>query len=131
MKKLTTFALLLFTAFTIVAQTGGLMEQYDIISGKNYKNNGSILAKEYAFEDKIDQFYLDTTTNTVTLQLLEKNKTWNFMNMPGRIVLFDLKTNSIRWDKKLIQYLFVLAFIVIGIVVGLHVIHMQKICAKI
>ena len=101
MKKLTTFALLLFTAFTIVAQTGGLMEQYDIISGKNYKNNGSILAKEYAFEDKIDQFYLDTTTNTVTLQLLEKNKTWNFMNMPGRIVLFDLKTNSIRWDKKL------------------------------
>ena len=101
MKRLYSIGLLSFTVFTIYAQSNIQIINNEKIIGKNYKTNNDIQSKEYIFPDRIDNYFIDTTMNLLTVQLRGTSKNGKWLNNYGDLVLYDLSNNSIKWTKKI------------------------------
>lgn len=103
MKALFIMVFALFAVISTSAQTDLLIYKYDNISGKNLQSNKMIMAKEFVFADMIQQFYFDTTTNTLTLQL--RGTTTNSKRAPAsdNLLVFDIASNKVLWTK-LVNY---------------------------
>ncbi|MFA5045521.1 MAG: hypothetical protein WC542_06300 [Paludibacter sp.] len=101
MKKFILFIFLGLHLTCIGATNDLLIYQYQNISGKNYKTNEMILANEFVFADRIEQYYLDTISNSIFLQLCGTSKNGKWLNDSGSFLAFDLKADSIRWDKQI------------------------------
>jgi hypothetical protein len=101
MKKLLAFGLFCFTALTIFAQTDLLILNNESIAGKNYKTNSEFKAKEYIFPERIDNSFVDTTTNLLTVQLRGTSKNGKWLNNSGNVILYDLSNKKEKWAKKI------------------------------
>lgn len=101
MKRLFIIIFVCFAAFRIFAQSDLLIYEYQNISGKNYISNKIIEAKEYVFAGNIDQSYIDTTKNTLTLLISGTSLKGKWQNNFGNLLLFDLKTGKVIWDKSI------------------------------
>jgi hypothetical protein len=101
MKRLYSIGLLSFTVFTIYAQSNIQIINNEKVIGKNYKTNNDIQSKEYIFPDRIDNYFIDTTMNLLTVQLRGTSKNGKWLNNSGDLVLYDLSNNSIKWTKKI------------------------------
>lgn len=102
MKKFILFIFICLN-FTYIGATNDLLiYQYQNISGKKYKTNEIILSNEFVFADKVDQYYIDTTKNSIFLQLRGTSKNGRRLNDSGNFLSFDLKTDSIKWDKQIV-----------------------------
>lgn len=101
MKKIITLLVVSLTIFSIYAQNDLLVYQYQNINGKNHLTNDLLLANEYVFADRIEQYYIDTISNTITLQLRGVSKNGKWLNGSGNFLLFDLQSDRIKWDKKI------------------------------
>ncbi len=66
--------------------------------GRNLITKADIQADLSYFEDRIDNFYVDTTTNSLTVQIrgVSSNKRW--LDNKGHIVLFNLNNDSAKWS---------------------------------
>jgi len=105
MKILLSFLLLCLPGFAIFAQTPAItVIQKEIVSGKNLITNTDIPAREYVFPGWIGDYYLDTTTNLLTVQLRNMSKNGKLIRNKGKLILYDMENNSVKWTKK-INYL--------------------------
>jgi len=101
MKKIFVIVFICFSAIRIFAQSDLLIYEYQNISGKNHLTNEIIQAKEYVFDGKIDQSFLDSTKKTVTLLIRGESNDAKWANNFGKLLLFDLQTGKINWEKNI------------------------------
>ena len=101
MKKLVTIGFFCFSTLTILAQSELSIQNSEKVIGTNSRTNEKILAKEYIFPERIDQYQLDSVSGFVAVQLRGTSKNGKWLNNSGNIVLFDLRANKIRWAKKI------------------------------
>jgi hypothetical protein len=101
MKKILVIGLISFTVFSIFAQPNLVVSTNDIVIGRNFKTNSDIKAKEYVFADRINSWYLDNSTNLLTLQFRAKGIMGIDQDFIGSIAMFDLSTEQVLWDKKI------------------------------
>jgi hypothetical protein len=104
MKRLITILLLCFSGVTVFAQKPLTILSKEITAGKNLITNADIKAIEHVFPQRIDNYYLDTLTNLLTLQLRGISESGNWIKSTGKIVLYDLTNREEKWNKK-INYL--------------------------
>jgi hypothetical protein len=101
MKKLLLIGLLSFAVLKIYPQSNLLIIKNEKVIGKNYQTNNDIQVKEYIFPERIDNSFIDTTTNLLTVQLRGTSKNGKWLNNSGDVVLYDLTNNKIKWTKKI------------------------------
>jgi len=99
MKILTLVALLTLAlpAFSQQADTSG----HDLkkVFGKNWMTSEDIAGLEFALDDRVASYFLDTATNTLTLQVRKLSKNGKKFKNKGEVVLFDLERKKVRWRK--------------------------------
>lgn len=100
MKKLFAVVALSFIAVIIYSQSNLLITKNEKVIGKNFKTNRDIQAREYIFQQRIDNSHIDTTTNLLTVQLRGTSKNGKWLNNSGDVALYDLSNNKIKWTKK-------------------------------
>ena len=71
------------------------------IVGKNLINDTYIEGVEYIFQDKIHEYFIDSTMNYLTVQLRDFNTGGKKQNTAGNILQYDLKDQKILWDQKM------------------------------
>jgi len=91
--------LISITAFGQKSEFQVLNEQK--ILGKNLISGSDIKGQEFVFPDRIHEFFMDATTNLLTVQLrgLSKNRKW--LNNTGNILQYDIKNEKLLWSKKM------------------------------
>jgi len=101
MKNTFLILILCFSASRIFAQSDLLIYEYQNISGRNYLSNGIIQAKEYVFDGRIDQSFIDSTKETLTLLIRGESNDPKWSNNFGKLLLFDLKSGKIKWEENI------------------------------
>jgi len=71
------------------------------ILGKKLTDNSDIKGQEYIFPDRIHEFFMDATTNLLTVQLRGLSKNGKWLNNTGNILQYDIKNKKLLWSKKL------------------------------
>ncbi len=69
--------------------------------GKNTLTGEDIVANKYEFKERISDYYLDTTTRCITLQLRGTSRDENFQSSSGEVILYDLENDRTKWSKKI------------------------------
>ena len=69
--------------------------------GTSFIDNSVITGIEYVFPERIHKIFLDTTTNFLTVQLRDLNRSGKWLNNKGNIVQYDLKNQIVLWSKKI------------------------------
>ena len=93
---------LLFSFVASFAQSSDIkVFLYERAIGKMTATQEQIMAKEYFFPERIYLSYIDTISNSITLQLrgLSQDKKW--MNNTGSIVYYGLSDKKVKWSKKI------------------------------
>ena len=101
MRKLVAIGFFCLNTVSILAQTELSIQNSEKIIGKNSRTNKDILAKEYIFPERIDQYQLDSASGFVAVQLRGTTKNGKWLNNSGNIVLYDLFNNKVKWAKKI------------------------------
>jgi len=101
MKKLIAIVFFAFGSLTILAQEKILIQTNDIIAGRIDRINKDINAKEYIFPERIEDSFIDTTTNFITIQLRGLSKNGKWLNNSGNVILYDLSAKQEKWVKKI------------------------------
>ncbi len=101
MEKIFTIGLFCLISLTIFAQEKLPIINNEIIAGRNYKANLDIKAREFIFPERIDNSYMDTTTNLLTIQLRGTSKNGKWLNNSGNVILYDLPNKKEKWVKKI------------------------------
>jgi hypothetical protein len=99
MKKTIITAVLFFEALIVIAQP--IITNSKVTVGKNLITGNEILATKYEFQDKIYNYQLDTTFQTLTLQLRGIKSNGKYYKNTGDLAVFDLKSKEIRWSKEI------------------------------
>lgn len=95
MKKLYCLLLICFAVSGLSAQRS------EIVAGKNLLTGKDIRAERYEFDKPVHSYYLDTTTNRVTLHLRERGEFDSILYNRGRIVMYDLANDKVKWSKNI------------------------------
>jgi len=99
-KIISLFCFLLLITTTTFSQTKGLQISDEIkILGKNYINSSDIVGVELKFPDRIDDYFIDTSTGFLTVQLRGTVNNGRRLNNVGNILQYDLKDAAILWTK--------------------------------
>ena len=69
--------------------------------GRMIATQEEIKAKEYIFPERIYQSYIDTISNSITLQLCKLSKNEKTIKNKGKIVFYDLTDEKVKWTKKI------------------------------
>lgn len=101
MNKLIVIILILFRAIPLFAQSDLRIVEIDTLSGENHLTNNPIKAKIYIFPERIDQSFIDTTRNLLTLQLRDKSRNGKHYNNFGSVLVYDLGNKSAKWSRRI------------------------------
>ena len=101
MKKLFTIGFLFFFTLPTFSQSNQQIQTKEIVVGKNYETNKDIQAKEIIFSERIDNYYLDTISDFLTVQLRGLTRNGKYLKNSGNVILYDLAANKIKWDKEI------------------------------
>ncbi len=101
MKKILIIGFFSLVSSIISAQSSLLILTNEKVIGKNFIANSDFLAREYNFPERIENSYIDTVTNLLTVQLRGITKNGKWLNSTGDMVLYDLSSKTINWSKKL------------------------------
>lgn len=71
--------------------------------GKYTINNKEIMGIEYTFPERIHETYLDTISGYLTIQTRGISKNGKWVDNKGKILLYDLNNNKLKWSRA-IQY---------------------------
>ncbi|MDR2972153.1 MAG: PQQ-like beta-propeller repeat protein [Bacteroidales bacterium] len=91
-------ALMLFSATAFGQKKGLKIVSEPIILGKNSLDGSDIVGVEYRFPDRIENYFVDTTTKLLTVQI----RGFNFfsgLKKKGNILQYDLINKKILWSK--------------------------------
>ena len=69
--------------------------------GTNLLNNTPITGTEYIFPERIHDFYVDTVSGFLTVQLRGLSSNGKYLNNTGNIVQFDPVQKNVAWTKKI------------------------------
>lgn len=99
MKKLFLPMILFIVSLTVPAQEIPDTLVHEIVIGRNFKSNSDVKAIEHIFSENIYSWYIDDSTNVLTLQLrgTQDNNGVDF-NRFGKIVSYDLIQRKIKWQ---------------------------------
>jgi outer membrane protein assembly factor BamB len=106
MKTLVKPLLFLFAFFSteIVSKAQTFVDQHQttkVVVGSNELDHKDIIANKYAFGYRIYKIYVDSIANNVTIQLRDVNSDDRYARNNGSYMLFDLKTNAVKWVNKI------------------------------
>jgi len=101
MKKVLFISLILLKVILLFAQSDLYIVEIDTLSGNNYLTNNPIKAKVYIFPERIDQSFIDTTRNLLTLQLRDKSRNGKRYNVFGSVLVYDLGNQIVKWSKRI------------------------------
>lgn len=101
MRRIVIIALFCLFGLTVFGQKGVNISYGDRVVGKNHLVNKDIVAKEALFPERIHDFYYDSVSNCLTVQLRGTSKNGKWLNNKGHIALYDLTQNKIKWSKKI------------------------------
>ena len=111
MKNFFVIGLIGLFAYCVYGQEKVTIPANEIILGRNYLSNKDIKAKKYAFPESIYRWYVDKSTKTAALQLrgtedygTDSIGKVSYLNGTGDIVLFDLQSGKIKWEKPVDYY---------------------------
>ncbi|MBW1294793.1 PQQ-binding-like beta-propeller repeat protein [Aquimarina litoralis] len=68
--------------------------------GVNKIHNSDIIGTAYEFPERIENFYLDTITSTITVQTRGVSKNGKRLNNIGQLMKYDIYNNNLLWSKK-------------------------------
>jgi len=101
---ITFFCCCLFISTTLFSQKKELkVAVNEKVVGKNLIDNSDIKGVEYLFSERIHEFFVDTATSYLTVQLRGYNFDGTKLKKKGNIIQYDLKNEKILW-KKAIDY---------------------------
>lgn len=69
--------------------------------GNNLITNKEIVGNEFVFPDRIEQSYLETESNRITIQLRGLLLGSSYLKNIGRVVLYDLDNKKTIWNKSI------------------------------
>ena len=99
---ITIFCFLLLTSTSVFAQQNGLNVTTETkIMGKNYMDNSDIKGVELMFPDQIQNYFIDTVSNFLSVQLRDCNSGGKKYCTSGNILQYDLMNKRILWSKKI------------------------------
>lgn len=94
------FVVILFLKTVIVAGQP-VINNSTVPVGQNLITGKEIQAVKYEFQDKIYNFQLDTTFQSLTLQLRGIKSNGKYYNTTGELAVLDLKSKEIKWSKEI------------------------------
>ncbi len=101
MKKLIALGFLFLIILPAFPQSIPRIQSKEIVVGKNYETNEDILATEYNFSERIDNYYIDTISDFLTVQLRGLTRNGKYLKNSGDVILYDLSANKIKWTKEI------------------------------
>jgi PQQ-like domain len=78
-----------------------LIESNETIIGKNYITSTDIVAKEYLFSERIENLYLDSSNNRLSIKLRGKSKNGKWLDNTGYLLNFDCTNKKIIWSNEI------------------------------
>lgn len=69
--------------------------------GRFTETQEEIIVKEYIFPEQVYHSYIDTISKSITFQLRGLSNNGKWMNNRGKIVLYDLVGEKIKWSKSI------------------------------
>lgn len=87
-------------AFQGLAQKNITVETESKIVGEDLLTGAPIMANQYTFPERIDNFQLDTIHNDVLIQLRGVRKE-KWLNNRGEVVRYDVDENKVLWSEKI------------------------------
>jgi hypothetical protein len=69
--------------------------------GRNLVDNSAIHGIEFEFADRIHDTYLDTTSNTITIQLRGIKNNGKYLENKGEVIFYDLNAKKVKWRKSI------------------------------
>ena len=104
-KIINLFCFLLVIVSTAFSQESGFQVLNETkVLGKNYINGADIVGTELIFSDKIHDFFIDTTSHFLTVQLRGISSNGKWLNNTGNMLQYDLINKKLLWNKS-ISYL--------------------------
>ena len=99
MKNLFLVGFLFVAPLIISAQGVSDSLLHEVVVGRNFKTNSDIKAIECVFSDNIYSWYIDDSTQVLTLQLRGiRGNDGTDLNQTGEIVSYDLIQRKIKWQ---------------------------------
>lgn len=89
--------IMVLTAFSQQPEVDILHNQK--VVGENFITGDSIIGTEYILPERIFQTYIDTIGKCVTFQLRGVSNNEKWLDSKGKIVVYDLINNRIKWSK--------------------------------
>lgn len=101
-KKLIPIFVLLIFAMNSNAQKNAINVLHnEKVIGKNLITKSDVKAIEHSFPERIFDYYLDTISGFLTIQLRGVSRNGKYLNNTGNIVQYDLKNKRVKWDKRI------------------------------
>ena len=97
MKKIAINTILLFF-LTAVASAQIVTTDLLELAGLDYTNGKEIYARKYEFKNLIFNSEVDSTFNTLTLQLRDIKSNGKYYKNTGQLAVFDLVSKEIKWS---------------------------------
>jgi len=97
MKKVIITIVLTLEALLLSGQS--ITTNLNVVVGKNRMTGKEIQATKYEFKDRIYKSRLDTTFQTLTLQLRQVKSNGKYYKNKGELAVLDLKSGEIKWSK--------------------------------
>jgi len=71
------------------------------VLGKSLIDSSDIKGKEFIFHDRIHEFFMDATTDLLTVQLRGLSENGKWLDDTGTILQYDTKNEKVLWSKKM------------------------------
>ncbi len=101
MKRILSSLFFLLTIASVYAQSDLQIIHNEKVIGKNLKTKTDIKAIEYVFPERIEQTYIDTLSNLLTVQLRGVTKNEKYLNNSGNVLVYDLANKNTKWSQKI------------------------------
>lgn len=101
MKKLLIIGIIGCFGLQTKAQNDLLILNNEKKFGNNLTTNKEIVGNEIIFPERIEESYLETESNRITIQLRGLTLGGSFLKNNGHVVLYDLTNKKAIWDKSI------------------------------
>ncbi len=98
-KNIIFLKILLSFCFNIYSQSIANISTKKITVGKNLINNKEILATEILFPERIEETYLDTFNNILSVQTRGTKNDGKYLKNNGDFFYYSLTDNKVKWSK--------------------------------
>ncbi len=95
------FLFILLIHSHVHAQVDFKVMKNEIPVGKNLVTGEPITGVEYLFPTRIEDFYVDTVSSTMTVLLRDVTKNGMYLKNEGLIIMYDLSRKKMKWTQEI------------------------------